>query len=79
MVCLYPSVCHTGLLPLGSIVRVLGRKLGIGHLVQAREQSFQVAHGLIQKPVGGEFVGIRHCSIFGSREPGVPREVVAMA
>ena len=30
-------------------------------------------------PVGGEFVGIRHRSIFGSREPGVPREVVAMA
>ena len=29
--------------------------------------------------VGGEFVGIRHRSIFGSREPGVPREVVAMA
>ena len=27
-------------------------------------------------PVGGEFVGIRHRSIFGSREPGVPREVV---
>ena len=27
----------------------------------------------------GEFVGIRHRSIFGSREPGVPREVVAMA
>ena len=25
--------------------------------------------------VGGEFVGIRHRSIFGSREPGVPREV----
>ena len=32
-----------------------------------------------QWPVGGEFVGIRHRSIFGSREPGVPREVVAMA
>ena len=32
-----------------------------------------------QMPVGGEFVGIRHRSIFGSREPGVPREVVAMA
>ena len=31
------------------------------------------------KAVGGEFVGIRHRSIFGSREPGVPREVVAMA
>ena len=31
------------------------------------------------RPVGGEFVGIRHRSIFGSREPGVPREVVAMA
>ena len=31
------------------------------------------------QPVGGEFVGIRHRSIFGSREPGVPREVVAMA
>ena len=31
------------------------------------------------EPVGGEFVGIRHRSIFGSREPGVPREVVAMA
>ena len=31
------------------------------------------------KRVGGEFVGIRHRSIFGSREPGVPREVVAMA
>ena len=30
-------------------------------------------------PVGGEFVGIRHRSIFGSREPGVPRDVVAMA
>ena len=30
-------------------------------------------------PVGGEFAGIRHRSIFGSREPGVPREVVAMA
>ena len=29
--------------------------------------------------VGGEFVGIRHRSIFGSREPGVPRDVVAMA
>ncbi len=29
--------------------------------------------------VGGEFVGIRHRSIFGSREPRVPREVVAMA
>ena len=32
-----------------------------------------------RRPVGGEFVGIRHRSIFGSREPGVPREVVAMA
>ena len=32
-----------------------------------------------QPRVGGEFVGIRHRSIFGSREPGVPREVVAMA
>ena len=32
-----------------------------------------------QQGVGGEFVGIRHRSIFGSREPGVPREVVAMA
>ena len=31
------------------------------------------------RPVGGEFVGIRHRSIFGSREPGVPRDVVAMA
>ena len=31
------------------------------------------------RAVGGEFVGIRHRSIFGSREPGVPREVVAMA
>ena len=31
------------------------------------------------RPVGGEFVRIRHRSIFGSREPGVPREVVAMA
>ena len=31
------------------------------------------------KGVGGEFVGIRHRSIFGSREPGVPRDVVAMA
>ena len=31
------------------------------------------------EPVGGEFVGIRHRSIFGSREPGVPRDVVAMA
>ena len=30
-------------------------------------------------PVGGEFVGIRHRSIFGSREPGVPCEVLAMA
>ena len=30
-------------------------------------------------PVGGEFVGIRHRSIFRSREPGVPRDVVAMA
>ena len=29
--------------------------------------------------VGGEFVGIRHRSIFGFREPGVPRDVVAMA
>ena len=36
-------------------------------------------HGLRERPVGGEFVGIRHRSIFGSREPGVPREVVAMA
>ena len=34
---------------------------------------------LWSRPVGGEFVGIRHRSIFGSREPGVPREVVAMA
>ena len=33
----------------------------------------------VAEPVGGEFVGIRHRSIFGSREPGVPREVVAMA
>ena len=32
-----------------------------------------------KRPVGGEFVGIRHRSIFGSREPGVPRDVVAMA
>ena len=31
------------------------------------------------RPVGGEFVGIRHRSIFGSREPGVPRDVIAMA
>ena len=31
------------------------------------------------QPVGGEFVEIRHRSIFGSREPGVPRDVVAMA
>ena len=35
--------------------------------------------GLRPGPVGGEFVGIRHRSIFGSREPGVPRDVVAMA
>ena len=34
---------------------------------------------LFERPVGGEFVGIRHRSIFGSREPGVPRDVVAMA
>ena len=34
---------------------------------------------LDERRVGGEFVGIRHRSIFGSREPGVPREVVAMA
>ena len=40
MVCLYPSLCHTSLPPLGSIVRVLGRKLAIGHLVQAYEQPF---------------------------------------
>ena len=33
----------------------------------------------LNRGVGGEFVGIRHRSIFGSREPGVPREVVAMA
>ena len=35
--------------------------------------------GASETLVGGEFVGIRHRSIFGSREPGVPREVVAMA
>ncbi len=33
----------------------------------------------LDEGVGGEFVGIRHRSIFGSREPGVPRDVVAMA
>ena len=33
----------------------------------------------LSERVGGEFVGIRHRSIFGSREPGVPRDVVAMA
>ena len=52
--------------------------------------AWMVARGLLEvkvavpcdathTPVGGEFVGIRHRSIFGSREPGVPREVVAMA
>ena len=35
--------------------------------------------GIVRARVGGEFVGIRHRSIFGCREPGVPREVVAMA
>ena len=39
----------------------------------------QPADRLRLERVGGEFVGIRHRSIFGSREPGVPREVVAMA
>ena len=34
---------------------------------------------LDREAVGGEFIGIRHRSIFGSREPGVPREGVAMA
>ncbi len=43
-----------------------GRASGVGCLVEGER-------------VGGEFVGIRHRSIFGSREPGVPREVVAMA
>ena len=37
------------------------------------------ASPVLREAVGGEFVGIRHRSIFGSREPGVPREVVAMA
>ena len=47
----------------------------------SRSARARSASGLMctREPVGGEFVGIRHRSIFGSREPGVPREVVAMA
>ena len=50
--------------------------------VQTMESTSGELYPLIQgptAPVGGEFVGIRHRSIFGSREPGVPRDVVAMA
>ena len=43
------------------------------------EQMVTILREADAKPVGGEFVGIRHRSIFGSREPGVPRDVVAMA
>ena len=44
-------------------------------------EALRVMHDQLgqQGRVGGEFVGIRHRSIFGSREPGVPRDVVAMA
>ena len=44
----------------------------------ARAHRDDALHSEIRR-VGGEFVGIRHRSIFGSREPGVPRDVVAMA
>ena len=49
----------------------------VRRLKQRRRETGEVAPR--QQRVGGEFVGIRHRSIFGSREPGVPREVVAMA
>ena len=52
--------------------------LTIATLVFLAELTLWLA-GDATRPVGGEFVGIRHRSIFGSREPGVPREVVAMA
>ena len=42
-------------------------------------ETHQAVFTWVLQRVGVEFVGIRHRSIFGSREPGVPREVVAMA
>ena len=46
---------------------------------ESRAQEELTTKKIAAAGVGGEFVGIRHRSIFGSREPGVPREVVAMA
>ena len=53
-----------------------------GWLVESHaddDGSIEGGVGVWRWRVGGEFVGIRHRSIFGSREPGVPRDVVAMA
>ena len=64
---------------------VLGRSLKTTNYLESintlvEERCAKVDHWQnSSQRVGGEFVGIRHRSIFGSREPGVPREVVAMA
>ena len=50
-----------------------------GHYANTVSRPMSFEQRMNDMPVGGEFVGIRHRSIFGSREPGVPREVVAMA
>ena len=69
----------------------LGERSGEERAVMSGSQEVSAVHCQVDEklvdrpqdtglqPVGGEFVGIRHRSIFGSREPGVPREVVAMA
>ena len=58
--------------------RVRARRYRLTHESRLMATSGRLLPGSLGR-VGGEFVGIRHCSIFGSREPGVPREVVAMA
>ena len=66
-----------------SVLALMGADLDAPDHTTRSRQSQQLAVILRRVPatgpVGGEFVGIRHRSIFGSREPGVPREVVAMA
>ena len=58
---------------LGERVITHARAGEAANMSQAGSKSLAVA--LYSERVGGEFVGIRHRSIFGSREPGVPAKL----
>ena len=77
----YISALERGLRPSDPChVEALAQALGLSpKTLLRRPRKVRLIGRPLMRPVGGEFVGIRHRSIFGSREPGVPRDVVAMA